>query len=169
MRMFSISSKHWFWSFSYKAGGNIIHFLQLERMFKKREAVGGWCFPLQNKKVRRAAPVTIRTHVTAPSCSEQVTALASSWCRMGKYVCFSLNSIPVPPGQCRFLSKCWDLLQLPRCHISPLPCGASQRSEQQQAQHRWEREERGALPVLQDSLWLLCIFKGLTPSHGEPL
>lgn len=153
MRMFSLWPKHWFWSFNYRSGGNIILrllvCLQMERVFEKREAVTWWCFPLQNIKWEGQFPLQ-SARVTVPCCSEQVMALASFWCKMGKYYNLFLSLTPMRPGQPGFLGFIFLL------------CAALQTG--------WGAAKLGAggrrcFPLPQGSL---CVFKG-PPPRGEPV
>ena len=88
---------------------------------------------------------------------------------MGKYYYFFLNLIPMPPGQSWFLSKSWDFSYLSFTFSFCAELASRVSSSRSRSSKVGSRRKAGAFPVLQELLWLLCIFKGLTLSHGEPL
>lgn len=156
MRMFSISSKHWLWLIR-DLGKHHSFFLQLAGGFQKR---GSDVSPCRAQTWEGQIP-------PAHDCPDA----QSTWC-----FCFlgadnekTLIFFPKFDSQFGSHSKSWDFSYLSFTFSFTCAALANRGSRSRAGAVRLEQENTGTFPVLQELLWLLCIFKGLTLSHGEPL
>lgn len=159
MRTFSISqSHHWLWLITDLVKTPFL-FCSWQEEFR-REAV--MFLPAEHRceKSRSHLHTTVLM-LRAPD----------GFCFLGVDNEKTLIFFPKFDPQFGFLSKSWDFSYLD--FTFSFACAAlanrGSRSRAGAGAARLEQENTGTFPVLQELLWLLCIFKGLTLSHGEPL
>lgn len=155
MRMFSTSSKHWFWLIT-DLVKTLFLFCSWQEDFR-REAV--MFLPAEHRCEKGRSHLHTTVLMLRPD----------GFCFLGADNEKTLIFFPKFDSQFGFLSKSWDFSYLSFTFSFTCAALANRESRSRAGGARLEQENKGTFPVLQELLWLLCIFKGLTLSHGEPL